>query len=169
MKHREAEWLLTKRQARALDGPADPSAERSQVLAPVLPRPDFMPVHSEAEPPQQTNRTSGEQREVRERRRVHGVETSPVTDEVPEHAEPEQGRRQNAPTSVATVESESRADRNDVHALECRCDAPIPLTKRQVGDTVLTPRQLLGEVSVPALSAANGVWIQTVVDDADAH
>ena len=51
MQPREAEGALRNAQARALNAPADPAADRAEVLAPVVPRPDLVPVDEDAESP----------------------------------------------------------------------------------------------------------------------
>ena len=52
---------------------------------------------------------------------------------------------------------------------EPRRRSPVPLPQRQVGDLVAVGGQPLGQVAVPALGAPDGVRVEAVVDEADAH
>ena len=108
-----------------------------------------------------------QQREVRERGRVHDVVAAPVAQQVPEHAGAEHERRQDAPAAARRVELHARARRHHAHARYVGALAAVPLAQREVGDLVPVRGEPLAEVAVPALGAADGVREQAVVDEAD--
>ena len=168
VQRREAEGALLGAQAELLDAPADTAGERPEVLAPVPGRPDLVPVDDEPVAPPPAHRRRGEQREVRERGRVQHVVLAAVPDEMAEHAEAEDERRQDPPPAVR-VQVELRADRDDPDAGNLRRGVRLPLAQGQVGDLVTVVREPLREVAVPALGTADGVREEAVVDEADAH
>ena len=89
-----------------------------------------------------------------------------VADEVAEHAEAEDERRQDAAAAVA-VEGDARADGDDPDAVDPGRQRAVPLTQRQVGDVVAASGEFLGEVAEPRLEAADGPREEAVVDEAD--
>jgi len=89
MQAREAESLLGYAQARTLDPPADTAADAAQILAPVVVRPDLVPVDQQPEPGSLPGHARSEQREVRKRRGVHDVIAPPATHQVCEDAQAE--------------------------------------------------------------------------------
>ena len=67
------------------------------------------------------------------------------------------------------VELGPPCDRDHVHVRYPGAGVRIPLEQRQVRDRVPPARHLLGEVPVPALGPADGMRIEAVENEADAH
>jgi hypothetical protein len=55
------------------------------------------------------------------------------------------------------------------NAIELGPDTSLPLSPRKVRDVVSLRSEFSCEVAIPELCAADGVRVQTVVDDADPH
>src|SRR5215471_8261754 len=85
-----------------------------------------------------------------------------------EDPEREPHLRADAPPSVR-VELRFPGNGDDVDARHLRARVRIPLEERQVRDAVPAARDVLGEVAVPPLGPADGVRVQAVEDEADAH
>jgi len=100
---------------------------------------------------------------------VYGVIAPPPKEEMPEHAEPEDERRQDSAAAVRPVERHARGHGDHADAWHDRVCAGLPLPQRQIGHLVVIARQPLGEAPVPALRATDGVRVQTVVDNANSH
>src|SRR5439155_15141172 len=62
-----------------------------------------------------------------------------------------------------------RADGDNLDSRRVGAVAARPLAHRYVGDRVTRRRQTLGERPIPALGPSDGVRVEAVVDDADAH
>ena len=92
-----------------------------------------------------------------------------VAHQVPQHAGAEHERRQHAATARPGVERHPRADGTDVDARDSGVLASLPLPQRQVDDLVPVGGEPLGQVAIPPLGTADGVWEQAVIDDADPH
>jgi hypothetical protein len=97
---------------------------------------------------------------------VDDVVTPPVPEQMPKHAEAEAHRGPD-PTPAADVELQSRPDLHDPNTGKVRPLAGLPLPQRQVRDLESLRRQLFGQRAVPALTAADGVGVEAVVDEAD--
>ncbi len=101
---------------------------------------------------------------------MQDVVAAAVTQQVHEHAQPEDERWQDPPPAVIGVQRHARAGGDDAHALvDLRALAPLPLAQRQVGDLVPLGRQALGEIAIPALGAPDRMGEQAVVYKAHAH
>ena len=168
MEPREAEGSLAYAHTAPLHAPAGGAAEPAQVIAPVLLRPDLVPVDEEQVAPERARRGRGEQREVRERGRVQDFVASSVPEQVREDAEPEDERRQNPPPRPG-VQLHPRPDRYNVDAGDVWLLAAWPLAHCQIRDVVAGGGQPLGKRSVPPLGAPDSVRVEAVVDDADTH
>src|SRR5262249_36291704 len=125
---REAERALANPRAQRLHGEADPAADAAEIGPPVVAAPGLVPGRDDAVAPEWARRSGGEQREVRERRRVHDVEPAPAAEELPQHAEAEHERRQD-PAPVARVQRHPRADDAHIDAIEV-IELAVPLAQR---------------------------------------
>ena len=103
-----------------------------------------------------------------ERRGLHDVVAAPVSQQVPPNAEREPDLRTDAPPPVR-VQLRPAGDCDDVHVRHPSAGRAIPLEQREVRDCVPTVRQALREVAIPPLGAADGMRIQAVENEADAH
>src|SRR6266540_2025657 len=99
---------------------------------------------------------------------MHDVVAPPVSQEVPEYSEAEDERRADAP-AAPDVQLQSRPHRHHTDAPNTRIDASFPLPEGQIRHLVPLFGEPLRKVPVPALSPADRVGIETVVDEADAH
>src|SRR5437763_15462455 len=103
------------------------AAEASEVLTPVGAAPDLEPVHDQPEAGRRPHDRRREQREVREGARVHDVVAAAAPEEVAEHAEPEDQRREDSPPAGAVVETQARSHRDDLDVVrELRPLTAIP-------------------------------------------
>ena len=92
----------------------------AEVLAPVVAAPDLVPVDHQPEAAQPRTTRRGEQREVRERGRVHHVVAAAAAQQVPEHAGAEHERGQHPPPARARVELHPRPRPRHAHARDSR-------------------------------------------------
>ena len=145
-----------------------PAPERPEVRAPVLARPQLVPVDDEPVALRAAQQPGGQQREVRKRGGVDDVVAAPVAQQVPQHARAEDQRRRDPPPA-AGVERHPRPGRPDRDAVDDRPRAAIPLAQREVRHVVTVDGQALGEVAIPALGPADRVREEAVVDDQDPH
>ncbi len=169
MQLRETEGALRNGRAQALHGGADRPAKLTEVAAPVGAAPDLVPVDDQRVARKHARQAGGQQREVRKRGHVNGVVAPASQRQMGEHAGAEHERRQDPPAAVCRVQAHARTGADHTHTGHVRTLAPIPLAQRQVGDLVAVGGESLGEVSVPALGAADGIREQAVIDDADTH
>src|SRR4051812_48559894 len=95
MELREAKRILFEVHAAALDAEAD-AAEPTEVLVPVLAAPNLVPVDDDPVPPKAAKHPRREQREVRKGRCVNYVVTRSMESQVPQDAQAEHQRRQDA-------------------------------------------------------------------------
>ncbi len=107
--------------------------------------------------------------EERRGRGVHDVVAVAVAEQVAEDAEAETDRGPDPPASFDGVELEPRPHLDDLDTRDVRVLSLRPLAKRQVGDVVLCRGEAFTEVAVPALGTTDGVRVEAVVDEADAH
>src|SRR5215204_5871180 len=103
-----------------------------------------------------------------ERRSLHHVIAPAVAHQVPEDPAREAKLRADASPSVR-VKLGTPRDRDHVYLRQSGPGLWVPLEQRQVRDRVPAPRDILREVAVPPLGAADGMWIQTVENEADTH
>ena len=75
-----------------------------------------------------------------------------------------EAERRPDPPSAVDVELESRPNLYDAHARNVGLLAALPLAEREVRDLVALFREPLRERAKPALAAADGVRVETVVD-----
>ena len=73
------------------------------------------------------------------------------------------------PSPTVDVELEPRPNLHDAHARDVGLLAALPLAEGEVRDLMALLREPLSKRPIPALSAADGVRVQAVVDQADAH
>jgi hypothetical protein len=166
----EAEGALAHARAETLHQPADAPAQAAEVVAPVGVAPDLEPIDLQAVTARPAQQGGRQQREVGKGADVQHLVAAPVAQQVRQHAEPEDERRQDATPPAGRVEGHPRSHGPHVHPwIEIELLAPLPLAQRQIGDLVPLRRQPLGEVSIPALAAADRVRVEAVVDDADSH
>src|SRR5512133_1098249 len=81
-------------------------------------------------------------------------------------AEDERGQK---PAPRLVVEAHPWPDGDHRDTLETGVLPPRPLSQRQVRDLMARVRKPFRERAVPALRAADAVWIQAVVDQANTH
>src|SRR4051812_28378336 len=85
-----------------------------------------------------------------------------------EHAEPESQRRADPAPAVVRIQRPAGRDGDDPYAGYVRT-LLAPLTAGEVGHLVTLRHQLRCEIAVPALRSSNGVRVEAVVNEADAH
>jgi hypothetical protein len=88
--------------------------------------------------------------------------------QVAKHTEAKYERRPDPPTTTR-IKLQPRPHRDDADAIEVRGLVRSPLRKGQVADIVTRLDKASRKVPVPPLRPADGVRIETVVDDADPH
>src|SRR5262245_9136468 len=91
-----------------------------------------------------------------------------MSDQMPQHTEPERERRENSTTAVR-VERHPPGDRDDVNAGKLGLRSGLPVAHRQVGDLVSFLRETQGHVAIPAFRASHCLRVEEVVDEADPH
>ena len=126
----------TRRHARCI-APADRAAESAEILAPVRAGPDLVPVDDDPIPAAPARGGGREQREVREGRGVDDVVAPAVAEEMPQHAEAEDERREEAAPTAVALELRAAARRRS----RARRGRPAPRPRshcreRQEGDLV---------------------------------
>src|SRR5262249_13225753 len=126
---RETERTLRDQHAQLLYSPADGPTESAEILAPVLPGPDLVPVDNEAVAPNRPQRSGREEREIGKRRGVDRVVTASVPRQMREHAEAEPERRPDPPATVAPIELHPGPDRDHPHPGHARILALGPLAE----------------------------------------
>ena len=164
---REAEGAMAASGHQPLPQPADFARDAAQVLGPVLTRPDLPPVDHQREPAEPARREDGQQRKV-EPRRLDDVVVRALPRQVPEDAEAEPKLHEDAATTLH-VELHRRGDGDDLHAGHLCAHRGVPLQPRQVGHLVPAVGEAFRERAVPALTAADGVRVQAVENEANAH
>jgi hypothetical protein len=100
---------------------------------------------------------------------VHHFVSTAVAQQVCEDAEAEDEGREYAATAALKVQRHARADSDYAHARHLATLAALPLPERQVSDVITVRRQTLSEIPIPALSTANGVREEAVIDEAYTH
>jgi hypothetical protein len=163
----EAKSVLADARRDPLHDPGDRALEPTQVLAPVAQRPDLDPIHQQAvmASPRQTG---CEKCEERRRRAMHHVVATPFLQQVAQDAAAELKRRAN-PTPAVDIEVEAWPNRNDAHTGNIGLVTGLPLAEGEVRDLIALLCKPLCEGAIPALAAADGIWIKAVVDETDAH
>src|SRR5918999_3545943 len=150
-----------------LQAPADPAAQASKVLAPVLARPDLEPVDDESVPA--TPRGGRGEYDRMAAEGVNDVVAATVTNEVSQYSCREhESRSDSAPPSFA-VQVHRAADGEHSHAPHVRLASARPLAKRQVCDVVPGGGQPLRERAVPPLRSSDGQRVEAVVRETDSH
>jgi hypothetical protein len=136
---------------------------------PIAACPHLVPVDDDTvavEPPRSRH---GKEGEVREGRRVNHVVAAAMAEQMPEHPETEDERRQNPTPAGRGVQPHPRADGAHDDPRHPGIRSLIPLAQCQVGHLMSVGGEALAKVAIPALGSADGVREETVVDQADAH
>ena len=100
---------------------------------------------------------------------MNDVVPASVAEEMREHSETEDDRRHYTATSAVCIQRHPGTGWDDTDARNVGLDAAVPLTEGEERHLVPRVYEPLGEVSVPALRAADRVRVQAVVDEADPH
>lgn len=96
------------------------------------------------------------------------VVAPPAPEQMGKDAEPEQKRGQDSPSPVR-LQLHPWPDGDDFHSRDARILSALPLTQRQVRHFVAVLGEPLRQVPVPAFGAPDGMRIEAVVDEANAH
>jgi len=166
---REAERPLRDAYAEPLYAPSHLATEPTEVLLPVARAPDLKPVDDQPIAPASPRGRRREEGEIREGAGMDDVVAAAVTEQMPEHTEPEYEGRQDPPAPGTGVEGHPRPDGSDFDSRDARILAPVPLPEGQIRHRVTVGGQALRKVPVPPLGPAHGVRKQAVVDQADTH
>lgn len=160
--------LLRNPGAEALDQPSDLASNPSEITAPIITTPDFVPIAVNPKTMDEACGARGEQRKVGEGGCVHHVVTLAEAEQMKEHA-PAESNRGEYPPSTMPVERHPRAHSYGRDTGESRRVRYIPLSESEERDLMSPCRKLLGETPIPPFGTSDTPRIQAVIHDADLH
>src|SRR5579871_3365964 len=162
---RQRESVAGQLNAEVLHRGADASAGIPQIAIPVGVRPDLDPVGDDGRSAQRPDSRARDHRKVGKAARLYDVVFASMPEQVLKDSETETKRRQDAPAARSGIQIPPAIERDQLYSSRSLGRlVVIPLHPREVGN-LMSSREALGDITIKPFEAADGVRVETVVNE----